>query len=143
MQLWGITDRGSVRKENQDTYTLCTIDEGTAFGVVCDGMGGARAGNVASKLAAETFAEALRAQLPPAEGADMPAILTELAGEEDFAVTLIGLCTDICVVSNALLLKAHFPEHTIRVEAACCAGVTPDSHRAALTTMGMCQIDVI
>ena len=74
---------------------------------------------------------------------DLPYLVAAMAGEEDFSVTLIGLCTDICVVSNALLLKAHFPEKTIRVDAACCAGVTPDTHTAALTTMKMCQIDVV
>ena len=74
---------------------------------------------------------------------DLPVKLAEAAGGEGFAVTLIGLCTDICVVSNALLLKAHFPEQAIRVEAALCAGVTPDTHAAALTTMKMCQIDVV
>jgi len=74
---------------------------------------------------------------------DLPYLVAAMAGEEDFSVTLIGLCTDICVVSNALLLKAHFPEKTIRVDAACCAGVTPDTHTAALTTMKMCQIDVL
>lgn len=58
-------------------------------------------------------------------------------------VELIGLCTDICVVSNALLLKANYPEMNISVDASCCAGVTPESHQAALTTMKMCQIDVI
>ena len=58
-------------------------------------------------------------------------------------VTLIGLCTDICVVSNAMLLKANYPEMNIVVDASCCAGVTPESHNAALTTMKMCQIDVI
>ena len=58
-------------------------------------------------------------------------------------VMLIGLCTDICVVSNALLLKANYPEMNISVDAGCCAGVTPESHHAALTTMKMCQIDVI
>ncbi|MBE6807517.1 MAG: cysteine hydrolase [Ruminococcaceae bacterium] len=73
----------------------------------------------------------------------LPGLVANAAGEEDFAVTLIGLCTDICVVSNALLLKAHFPEQTIRVQAALCAGVTPDTHAAALQTMNMCQIDVI
>ena len=52
------------------------------------------------------------------------------------------MCTDICVVSNALLLKAYLPETPIQVDAACCAGVTPESHRAALETMKMCQIDV-
>jgi nicotinamidase-related amidase len=57
-------------------------------------------------------------------------------------VELVGLCTDICVVSNAMLLKAHYPEMDIVVDASCCAGVTPESHQAALTTMKMCQIDV-
>ncbi len=74
---------------------------------------------------------------------DLPRLIAQRAGEGDFAVTLIGLCTDICVVSNALLLKAYFPEQTVRVEAALCAGVTPDTHNAALQTMKMCQIDVI
>lgn len=64
--------------------------------------------------------------------------------EEEFEeIELVGLCTDICVVSNALILKAHFPEINITVDASCCAGVTPESHRAALTTMKMCQINVI
>ena len=63
--------------------------------------------------------------------------------EKDTEVTLIGLCTDICVVSNAMLLKANYPEMDIAVDASCCAGVTPDSHKAALTTMKMCQINVI
>ena len=63
--------------------------------------------------------------------------------EKNTEVTLIGLCTDICVVSNAMLLKANYPEIDITVDASCCAGVTPESHNAALTTMKMCQIDVI
>ena len=58
-------------------------------------------------------------------------------------VELVGLCTDICVVSNALILKAQFPNANITVDASCCAGVTPASHQAALTTMKMCQINVI
>lgn len=62
---------------------------------------------------------------------------------DDIEIELVGLCTDICVVSNALLLKANFPEVKIIVDASCCAGVTPESHSAALTTMKMCQIDVI
>lgn len=64
------------------------------------------------------------------------------AGEEDFTLEVIGLCTDICVVSNALLLKASFPEAPIAVDAACCAGVTPQKHDAALETMRSCQIEV-
>lgn len=58
-------------------------------------------------------------------------------------IELCGLCTDICVVSNALILKAEFPDVEITVDATCCAGVTPESHEAALTTMKMCQIHVI
>lgn len=57
-------------------------------------------------------------------------------------IELIGLCTDICVVSNALLLKANFPEADISVDASCCAGVTPQKHQAALETMRSCQIIV-
>lgn len=58
-------------------------------------------------------------------------------------IELVGLCTDICVVSNALLLKARFyNELDISVDATCCAGVTPESHEAALKTMEMCQINV-
>lgn len=57
-------------------------------------------------------------------------------------VVLVGLCTDICVVSNALLVKAFLPEVKVTVDAACCAGVTPESHAAALKTMQMCQVNV-
>ncbi|WP_288887159.1 cysteine hydrolase family protein [uncultured Eubacterium sp.] len=57
-------------------------------------------------------------------------------------VELIGLCTDICVVSNALILKALFPEIKVSVDSKCCAGVTVESHEAALKTMGMCQVEV-
>jgi len=59
---------------------------------------------------------------------------------EEIEIELVGLCTDICVVSNALLLKAFLPETTISVDASCCAGVTPEKHRAALETMRSCQI---
>ncbi len=58
-------------------------------------------------------------------------------------IELCGLCTDICVVSNALILKAMFPDVEISVDAKCCAGVTPESHEAALVTMRMCQINVM
>ncbi len=63
--------------------------------------------------------------------------------EKETDVTLIGLCTDICVVSNAMLLKAFYPEMNISVDASCCAGVTPESHKAALTVMKCCQINII
>ena len=63
--------------------------------------------------------------------------------EDGDDIEIVGLCTDICVVSNALILKATYPEVKITVDASCCAGVTPESHNAALTTMKMCQINVI
>lgn len=72
----------------------------------------------------------------------LPDLIRTAAGDEDFDITLIGLCTDICVVSNALILKANFPEKEIYVNAACCAGVSVETHRAALETMKMCQINV-
>ncbi len=74
---------------------------------------------------------------------ELPQLIKEAAGDEEFSVELIGLCTDICVVSNALLIKANFPEVPVSVDAACCAGVTPAAHDAALATMKSCQIDII
>lgn len=58
------------------------------------------------------------------------------------SITLVGLCTDICVISNALLIKAFLPEAEIIVDASCCAGVTPESHRNALEAMKSCQIAI-
>ena len=66
-----------------------------------------------------------------------------LSGADIETIEVIGLCTDICVVSNALILKAAVPDIPIIVDAACCAGVTPESHKAALLTMKMCQLDII
>ena len=59
------------------------------------------------------------------------------------SIELCGLCTDICVVSNALLIKGWIPEVPLKVDASLCAGVTPDSHKAALTTLRSCQVEVI
>ena len=70
-------------------------------------------------------------------------IAEALEGETELSFTLIGLCTDICVISNALILRAAFPDAVITVDASCCAGVSPATHEAALTTMKCCQIDVI
>lgn len=63
-------------------------------------------------------------------------------GETIESITLVGLCTDICVISNAMLLKAFLPEVPIAVESALCAGVTPESHLRALETMKLCQITI-
>ena len=74
---------------------------------------------------------------------ELPRLIEASADGDDFSIEIIGLCTDICVVSNALVLKANFPEIPISVDSACCAGVTPQAHEAALATMRSCQIDVI
>ena len=71
---------------------------------------------------------------------DLPALIKDRAGEEELSIELIGLCTDICVVSNALILKASFPEADIKIDPECCAGVTPEAHIAAIKTMASCQI---
>lgn len=69
--------------------------------------------------------------------------LAELSGREKIdSITLIGLCTDICVISNAMIAKAFLPEVPVTVDAACCAGVTPESHRNALSAMKMCQVRI-
>lgn len=69
--------------------------------------------------------------------------LKALSQKEEIELELIGLCTDICVVSNAILFKTLMPEVKITVDQSCCAGVTPDKHLAALETMRSCQIHVI
>ena len=68
--------------------------------------------------------------------------LMERNAREPIEVELVGLCTDICVVSNALLIKAILPEIVVKVDPGCCAGVTPQSHEAALATMRACQIQI-
>ena len=65
------------------------------------------------------------------------------AAEPIESIELIGVCTDICVVSNALLIKAFMPELPVSVDASCCAGVTPEKHAAALETMRSCQIQIL
>lgn len=69
-------------------------------------------------------------------------LVSGTADGSDLDIEMIGVCTDICVVSNALILKALYPEATVRVDAGCCAGVTPEAHAAALVTMRACQVDV-
>lgn len=70
-------------------------------------------------------------------------LLIELHTQEAIGkIVFVGLCTDICVISNAMIAKASLPEAEIVVDASCCAGVTPESHRNALEAMKMCQITV-
>lgn len=74
---------------------------------------------------------------------DLPGLVGKSADGEAFSVELIGLCTDICVVSNALLLRAAYPEMPISVDPKCCAGVSPETHEAAISTMRCCHIDIL
>lgn len=73
---------------------------------------------------------------------ELPAYLEAHYPEGLASVELVGLCTDICVISNAMLLKAFYPELPVSVTASCCAGVTPESHENALNAMKMCQIEI-
>ena len=92
---------------------------------------------------AELLTDAKIYEKPAFGSTAMAADLKALSELEEIELELIGLCTDICVVCNALLLKATIPEVKISVDAACCAGVTPEKHLAALETMRSCQIQVI
>ena len=79
---------------------------------------------------------------------ELPNYIADLAGEyfynsEIESIEIIGVCTDICVVSNVMILKSVFTETPIIVDSSCCAGVTPQSHAAALDVMRMCQIEVV
>jgi len=91
---------------------------------------------------AAALGEALIIDKPTFGSVALAEQLRALAEREPLEITLCGLCTDICVVSNALLIKAYLPETPVNVLAGCCAGVTPESHAAALQTMTMCQIKV-
>ncbi len=74
---------------------------------------------------------------------DLVTVLQAMDAEEAIAsISLVGLCTDICVISNALLIKAYLPEVKLIVDASCCAGVTPESHVTALEAMKICQVSV-
>jgi nicotinamidase-related amidase len=81
----------------------------------------------------------------PTFGSDELGMLLRKENEKEpiQSVTLVGLCTDICVISNAMLIKAFLPEVEIIVDESCCAGVTPESHRTALEAMKMCQIHIV
>lgn len=78
---------------------------------------------------------------------DWPWGLEEILGVDDddtaIDIEIIGVCTDICVITNVLLIKTYYPEVKITVDAACCAGSTPEKHEAALDVMESCQINVI
>ena len=92
---------------------------------------------------AELLSDAKIYEKPTFGSTALAADLKAISEKEEIELELIGLCTDICVVSNALLLKAAMPEVKISVDAGCCTGVTPEKHLAALETMRSCQIQVV
>lgn len=69
-------------------------------------------------------------------------VYSQTAEKMGITIEICGLCTDICVVSNALILRAMYPNNRIIVDAKCCAGTTPEKHKAALEVMKSCQIEV-
>lgn len=101
---------------------------------------GSKGWEIASEIPVINKANVL--EKPTFGSVSLATMLKEKEAELD-SVTLIGLCTDICVISNAMLIKAYMPEVPVFVDASCCAGVTPKSHAQALEAMKMCQIQVL
>lgn len=95
-------------------------------------------------IAAALGDDCMMVEKPTFGSTQLPWLIADITQDtEAVTIELLGLCTDICVVSNALMLKAHFTDADIAVRRACCAGVTPATHEAALVTMGCCQIDIV
>lgn len=93
--------------------------------------------------ALEPLRTGLTIDKPTFGSAELGKVLLELDAKEPVgSITLVGLCTDICVISNAMIAKAFLPEVPVTVDAACCAGVTPESHRNSLSAMRMCQVRI-
>lgn len=115
MRLWGITDRGSVRKENQDSFRLCTLDQERGFGIVCDGMGGARAGNVASDQAAETFLQELQARLPGVQSDGLNDLLSDVTAKANKAVYEHSLADEECRGMGTTTVAAIVLEESVAV----------------------------
>ena len=93
--------------------------------------------------ALEPLRTGLTIDKPTFGSAELGKLLLEFDAKEPVgSITLAGLCTDICVISNAMIAKAFLPEVPVTVDAACCAGVTPESHRNALSAMKMCQVRI-
>ena len=93
--------------------------------------------------ALEPLRTGLTIDKPTFGSAELGKVLLELDAKEPVgSLTLVGLCTDICVISNAMIAKAFLPEVPVTVDAACCAGVKPESHRNALSAMKMCQVRI-
>ncbi|WP_026509312.1 cysteine hydrolase family protein [Butyrivibrio sp. LC3010] len=97
--------------------------------------------NIEEKIA-ELLKDATIIDKPTFGSTELASRIKEIADKEEIEIELVGLCTDICVASNALILKAFMPEVNISIDPDCCAGVTPEKHLAAIKTMESCQISV-
>lgn len=95
---------------------------------------------IAEALAGKNYCEIIKTTFG---SFDIVIKLKEKYPGEEIEAEFAGLCTDICVVSNVLIMRAAYPDAFITVDASCCAGVTPETHRSALETMKCCQIDII
>jgi nicotinamidase-related amidase len=96
---------------------------------------------IADKL--KSYIEKSPFNKPTFGSVELEKYMNELSKKENIeSIELVGLCTDICVISNAILLKANFPNTPIIVNSSLCAGVTPESHERALGAMEMCQISI-
>lgn len=94
--------------------------------------------------ATEHFCDALFFEKNTFGSVELAQYLKQLAEKEEIEqITFAGVCTDICVVSNALMVKAYLTETPVAVSASCCAGLTPEKHRNALDVMASCQIEVV
>jgi len=96
-----------------------------------------------SPVLADALKGAKKFEKPTFGSVKLAEYLKETADGQDLEIEMVGLCTDICVVSNAMLIKAFLPEAKIKVDSSCCAGVTPESHEHALATMRSCQVEVL
>lgn len=150
----GIVDAVCDRIKNHDGSILVTLDtHGKDYMATREGrflpvphcIKGTDGWQLNEKVAAalEAHGRYIPVEKPTFGSVRLPEYVRLLAGSEPFDLTLCGLCTDICVVSNALLLKAAFLETDIFVDAAASAGVTPEKHEAALETMRSCQITIV
>lgn len=115
MELWGISDIGAVRKQNQDAYYVSGAEERYPFAVVCDGMGGARAGNVASTVAVESFADTVREGLNADERPDVEALLRRAVEQANELVCYRAAVDESCRGMGTTLVAAVVGPEMVRL----------------------------
>ena len=142
----------SFRAENSDTPVIFTLDthaenyldtqEGRNLPVVhC--IKGSEGWGLDERIEAVRDDRDILVEKPTFGSARLPEVIRETAGGREIEeIEFIGVCTDICVISNAMIIKANFPEVPVVINSECCAGVTPQSHENALSAMAMCQMKI-